>query len=95
MSSAFYPLGMNSSSNHLPQGGYKTWKGTGIYENPTSVTSKNIRPLTNKDYGNVFPTGAPAAVQSPVQHPARSAARIGGAPTAAGRSGPARNPIAR
>ncbi len=66
MSSAFYPLGMNSSSNHLPQGGYKTWKGTGIYENPTSITSKNIRPLTNKDYGNVFSTGHGLA--RPIKH---------------------------
>ncbi len=32
---------------------------------------------------------------APVQHLDRRAARIGGAPTAAGRSGPARNPTAR
>lgn len=57
MSSAFYPLGMNSWNNRLPQGGYKTWKGSGPYQNPIGVTSTNIRPLTNNDYGNVFPTG--------------------------------------
>lgn len=57
MSSAFYPLGMNSWNNRLPQGGYKTWKGSGSYQNPIGVTSTNIRPLTNNDYGNVFPTG--------------------------------------
>jgi hypothetical protein len=57
MSSAFYPLGMNSWNNRLPQGGYKTWKGSGPYKNPIGVTSTNIRPLTNNDYGNIFPTG--------------------------------------
>jgi hypothetical protein len=57
MSSAFYPLGMNSWNNRLPQGGYKTWKGSGPYQNPIGVTSTNIRPLTNNDCGNVFPTG--------------------------------------
>lgn len=57
MSSAFYPLGMNSWNNRLPQGGYKTWKGSGPYQNPIGVTSTNIRPLTNNDYGNVFSTG--------------------------------------
>jgi hypothetical protein len=57
MSSAFYPLGMNSWNNRLPQGGYKSWKGTGIYSNPIGITSSHIRPLTNNDPGNVFPTG--------------------------------------
>ena len=56
MSSAFYPLGMNSWNNRLPQGGYKTWKGSGPYQNPIGVTSTNIRPFTNYDYGNVFPS---------------------------------------
>lgn len=66
MSSAFYPLGMNSSNNRLPQGGYKTWKGSGSYENPIGVTSTNIRPLTNNDYGNVFPTGF--GLPRPIKH---------------------------
>ena len=52
MSSAFYPLGMNSYNNRLPQGGYTTWKGTGVYSNPVGITSGNIRPLTNKDPAN-------------------------------------------
>ena len=56
MSSAFYPLGMNSYNNRIPQGGYKTWKGNGVYQNPIGVVSTNIRPLTNNDYGNVFPS---------------------------------------
>ena len=30
MSSAFYPQGMNTSNNRLPQGGYKSLKGKGI-----------------------------------------------------------------
>ena len=57
MSSAFYPQGMNSSNNRLPQGGYKTWKGSGLFSNPVGITSGNIRPFTNKDYTNVYPTG--------------------------------------
>lgn len=57
MSSAFYPLGMKSYNNHLPQGGYKTWKGTGVFSNPVGVTASHIRPLTNLDPGNIFPTG--------------------------------------
>ena len=56
MSSAFYPLGMNSYNNRIPQGGFKTWKGNGVYQNPIGVVSTNIRPLTNNDYGNVFPS---------------------------------------
>jgi len=57
MSSAFYPLGMKSYNNHVPQGGYKTWKGTGVFSNPVGITASHIRPLTNNDPGNVFPTG--------------------------------------
>jgi len=66
MSSAFYPLGMNSWNNRLPQGGYKSWKGSGPYQNPIGVTSTNIRPLTNNDYGNVFPTGF--GLPRPIKH---------------------------
>jgi hypothetical protein len=66
MSSAFYPQGMNSWNNRLPQGGYKTWKGRGIYSNPVTVTSTHIRPLTNNDPGNVFPTGF--GLPRPIKH---------------------------
>lgn len=57
MSTALYPLGMKTPGNTLPQGGYKSWKGTGALSNPVGTASTNIRPLTNKDPGNVFPTG--------------------------------------
>jgi hypothetical protein len=57
MSSAFYPQGMNSFNNRTIYGGYKTWKGKGVFSNPVGITSSHIRPLTNKDPGNVFPTG--------------------------------------
>ena len=64
MSSAVYPLGMNS----MPSSGYNhkstyynkryiTWKGSGLNSNPTGYVSSHIRPLTNNDPGNVFPTG--------------------------------------
>jgi len=49
MSSAFYPLGMKSYNNHTNQGGYISWKGTGVFSNPVGITSGNIRPLTNND----------------------------------------------
>jgi surface protein len=55
MSSAFYPLGMNSYNNRTNQGGYKSSKGTGIFSNQTGVTSGNIRPLTNNDPMNSAP----------------------------------------
>ena len=66
MSSAFYPQGMNSWNNRVPQGGYKTWKGSGLYSNPVTVTSTHIRPLTNNDPGNVFPTGF--GLPRPIKH---------------------------
>ena len=40
MSSAFYPLGMNSYNNRLPQGGYVSWKSG----NPVGITAGTIRP---------------------------------------------------
>ena len=66
MSSAIYTQGMNSWNNRLPQGGYKTWKGSGIFSNPVTVTSTHIRPLTNNDPGNVFPTGF--GLPRPIKH---------------------------
>ena len=62
MTTAFYPLGMNSL---LPQGGYKSWKGTGVFSNPTGVTAGNIRPLTNNDPTNNAPQkfGLPRPIQ--------------------------------
>jgi len=66
MSTALYPLGMVSPGNSLPQGGYKSWKGTGALSNPVGNASSNIRPLTNKDPGNVFPTGF--GLPRPIKH---------------------------
>jgi hypothetical protein len=66
MSSAFYPQGMNSWNNRTPQGGYKSWKGKGVFSNPVGVTATHIRPLTNNDPGNVFPTGFGLA--RPIKH---------------------------
>ena len=65
MSSAFYPLGMNSYNNRLPQGGYKSWKGTGVFSNPVGITAGNIRPLTNNDLTNSVPQkfGLPRPIQ--------------------------------
>ena len=66
MSSAFYPLGMKSYNNHVPQGGYKTWKGTGVLSNPTGIAQGHIRPLTNNDSGNIFSTGF--GLPRPIKH---------------------------
>jgi len=52
MSTAFYPLGMSTYNNRLPQGGYESWKGSGVFSNPVGITSGNLRPLTNKDPAN-------------------------------------------
>lgn len=66
MSTALYPLGMVSYGNSLPQGGYKSWKGTGVLSNPVGTASSNIRPLTNNDPGNVFRTGF--GLPRPIKH---------------------------
>jgi len=64
MSTAFYPTNMRrqsasgySNKSTLENIPYVTWKGTGIFSNPVGVTATHIRPLTNNDPGNVFPTG--------------------------------------
>ena len=33
-----------------------SWKGNGIFSNPIGITATHIRPLTNSDPGNIFPT---------------------------------------
>ena len=66
MSTAFYPLGMKSYNNHLPQGGYTSWKGSGIFSNPVGISNSHIRPLTNNDIRNNFPTGFGLA--RPIKH---------------------------
>lgn len=66
MSSAFYPLGMKSYNNHVPQGGYKSWKGSGVFSNPVGITAGMIRPLTNNDPTNNFKTGF--GLPRPIKH---------------------------
>lgn len=73
MSTAVYPLGMRS----MPASGYNhkstyfnkqyiSWKGTGINSNPVGTAPGHIRPLTNNDPGNVFPTGF--GLPRPIKH---------------------------
>ena len=73
MSSAVYPLGMNS----MPASGYNhqstyynkqyiPWKGTGVNSFPVGTAPGHIRPLTNKDPGNNFPTGF--GLPRPIKH---------------------------
>ena len=66
LGTSFYPVGMGLSVNLTNQGGYKTWKGTGVNSNPTGVAHGHIRPLTNLDPGNVFP--APFGAARPLKH---------------------------
>lgn len=64
MSTAFYPTNMRhqssggySNKSTLENIPYVSWKGSGVFSNPIGVTSTHIRPLTNNDPGNIFPTG--------------------------------------
>lgn len=64
MSTAFYPTNMRrqsasgySNKSSLENIPYVSWKGQGVFSNPVGVTATHIRPLTNNDPGNVFPTG--------------------------------------
>ena len=64
MSTAFFPTNMRrqsasgySNKSTLENIPYVPWKGTGLFSNPIGVTSTHIRPLTNNDPGNMFPTG--------------------------------------
>ena len=73
MSTAFYPTNMRqqsasgySNKSTLQNIPYISWKGSGVFSNPVGVTSTHIRPLTNKDYGNVFPTGF--GLPRPIKH---------------------------
>lgn len=63
MSTAYYPQGMRTMpasgrmNGSLPSQ-YKTWKGSGVFSNPAGIATSDIRPLTNKDSGNVFQSGS-------------------------------------
>lgn len=73
MSSAVYPLGMNT----MPASGYthksvyynkqyRPWKGTGVNSFPVGTAPGHIRPLTNRDPGNNFRTGF--GLPRPIKH---------------------------
>lgn len=73
MSSAVYPLGMNSmpASGYTHQSTYYNkqyipWKGTGSNSFPVGTAPGHIRPLTNNDPGNNFQTGFGLA--RPIKH---------------------------
>lgn len=73
MSTAYFSQGMrpmgaggfafNSSNMNVA---YVPWKSTGVFANPVGVTATHIRPLTNRDPGNVFPTGF--GLPRPIKH---------------------------
>jgi hypothetical protein len=67
MSSAFYPQGMSSYNNRVPQGGYVSWKPN----NRVGVTAGTVRPLTNKDPGNNYPAAFGKA--RPIKHARKGA----------------------
>ena len=73
MSTAFYPTNMRrqstsgySNKSSLENIPYVSWKGDGMYRNPVGVTASHIRPLTNNDPGNIFPTGF--GLPRPIKH---------------------------
>ena len=73
MSTAFYPTNMRrqsasgySNKSTLENIPYVSWKGTGAFSNPIGVTATHVRPLTNNDPGNVFPTGF--GLPRPIKH---------------------------
>lgn len=73
MSTAFYPTNMRQqsssgySNNSTKENmAYVSWKGRGLFSNPIGIRPTHIRPLTNKDYGNVFPTGF--GLPRPIKH---------------------------
>jgi hypothetical protein len=66
LGTSFYPVGMGRPGNLRNQGGYKTWKGKGLNSNPVGIASGHIRPLTNLDPGNVFPS--PFGAARPIKH---------------------------
>jgi hypothetical protein len=45
---------------------YVSWKGRGLFSNPIGIRPTHIRPLTNNDPGNVFPTGF--GLPRPIKH---------------------------
>ena len=66
MSTAQYPLGMKTYNNHVHQGGYRSWKGSGVLSNPVGTTAGTIRPLTNNDPTNNYQTGF--GLPRPIKH---------------------------
>jgi hypothetical protein len=66
LGTSFYPVGMGRPGNLRNQGGYKTWKGRDLNSNPTGIAHGHIRPLTNLDTGNVFPS--PFGKARPIKH---------------------------
>jgi len=67
MSTAFYPMGMSSYNNRQHTGGYVSPKTNVVpYQFQTGITASHIRPLTNRDPGNVF--SAPFGRPRPIKH---------------------------
>lgn len=73
MSTSVYPTNMRrqstggySNKSTLENIPYVSWKGSGIYRNPSGNSATHIRPLTNKDPGNVFQTGF--GLPRPIKH---------------------------
>jgi hypothetical protein len=63
MSTAYYPQGMRTMSaggrrNSSFPSQYISWKGTGVFSNPIGIAPSHVRPLTNRDSGNVFQSGS-------------------------------------
>jgi hypothetical protein len=65
MASAYYSQGMSNEYNQGRSSNYVSWKGKGIFSNPTNIASGNMRPLTNLDPANsaIYKFGLPRPIK--------------------------------
>ena len=65
MATAYYSQGMTNEFNQGRSNNYVSWKGKGIFSNPTNIGSGNMRPLTNLDPANsaIYKFGLPRPIK--------------------------------
>jgi hypothetical protein len=65
MATAYYSQGMVNEFNQSRPSNYISWKGRGIFSNPSNVASGNMRPLTNLDPANsaLYKFGLPRPIK--------------------------------
>jgi len=65
MATAYYSQGMTNEFNQGRSNNYVSWKGKGLFSNPTNIGSGNMRPLTNLDPANsaIYKFGLPRPIK--------------------------------